>query len=77
MARKLQNMLKKGSKEPAWKQSLRDVADNPDYIFQEMDALRKELQKDNPDPAYMMEKARHIQQWIEEISKFHTSKGVV
>lgn len=62
--------------EPLWKQSLKEVADNPDYIFQEMDAIKDELKMDNPDPSYMKEKVRHINDWIDEIAKFHTAKGI-
>jgi len=64
------------TKIPLWKKSLKEVADNPDYIFEEMDALKKELKYDNPDPSYMKEKVRHIDQWVDEIAKFHTSKGI-
>lgn len=67
-------MVHKIKKEPAWKTSLRNVADNPDFIIWEMEALEKELQKDNPDPRYLREKHRHIGDWIEEIEKFHFKK---
>jgi hypothetical protein len=69
-------MVHRVKKEPAWKQSLREVADNPEYIYQEMEALKKELEMNNPDPSYMKEKVRHIDQWVEEIAKFHTTKGI-
>jgi hypothetical protein len=56
-------------KEPAWKTSLRDVADNPDWIFDNMDAMKKELNHDNPDMSYLREKYRHIGEWLDEIEK--------
>jgi hypothetical protein len=61
-------------REPAWKQSLRDVADNPDYIFWEMEGLQKELTLDHPSTVYLKEKHRHIGVWIDEIDKFHNRK---
>jgi hypothetical protein len=62
-------------KELAWRKSLREVADNPDFIFIEMEGLKKELEtKDDPDISYLKEKHRHIGQWIDEIEKFHFKK---
>lgn len=61
-------------KKLAWKKSLEAVADNPDYIFYEMEGLKKELGHDDPDVGYMREKLRHIGQWIDEIEKFHFKK---
>lgn len=61
-------------KEQAWKQSLRDVADNPNWIYQQMESIKLELEKDNPDPSYLREKHKHLGEWIDEIDKFHTKK---
>ena len=62
---------KSKKKEPAWKQSLRKVADNPDWIYNYLDAIRKELNKDDPSISYMKEKVRKLDEWIDEIDKFH------
>lgn len=67
-------MHKRKAKEQAWKQSLRAVADNPDWIFENLHAIEKELQYDNPSIAYLREKHRHIGEWIDEIEKFHWGK---
>ena len=61
-------------KEPAWKKSLRDVADNPDWIFEQMDAIKKELEKDNPSIDYLKAKHKEVGVWIGEIEKFHKVK---
>jgi len=62
-------------KEQAWKKSLRAVADNPDWIFENMNAIEKELKYDNPNISYLREKHAHIGEWIDEIEKFHSRKG--
>jgi len=61
-------------KKLAWKKSLEEVGDNPDYIFSEMRGLEMELGHNDPDIAYLREKHRHIGQWIDEIEKFHFKK---
>lgn len=58
------------TRELAWKTGLRSRADNPDYIFDEMNALKKELGQDHPHADYMREKVRHISKWVDEIEKF-------
>lgn len=55
----------------AWKQSLKVVADNPNYIEENIAAIQMELKKDNPDIGYLREKTRRINEWIDEIAKFH------
>lgn len=64
-------MVHKIKKEQAWKTSLRKVADNPDWIFVNLNAIKKELQYDNPSIAYLKEKHRNVGEWIDEIAKFH------
>lgn len=72
MAKNYQTLLKQSKeKETAWKQSLRNVHDEPNYIFYQIEGLLKELQHDNPDIGYMKEKVEHINNWIDEIAKFH------
>ena len=61
-------------REPAWKQPMRDVADNPNFIFQPITGLIIELRQDKPSPAYLREKARLITEWVEEIIKFGVNK---
>ena len=61
-------------KEQSWKKSLREVADNPNWIFENLDAIKKELNYDNPNISYLREKHRHIGEWIDEIEKFHWKK---
>jgi len=56
----------------AWKQSLQAVHDNPHYIEENIAAIQQELLKDNPDVGYLREKTRKINEWIDEIAKFHT-----
>jgi hypothetical protein len=57
--------------ERAWMRSLRGVGDNPHYIFDQMNAMKKELEtRDNPDTGYLREKNRKISSWIDEIDKF-------
>ena len=53
-----------------WKAALRAVGDNPDYIFQQIEALKKELKKDYPYVPYLYEKVRNINKWVGEIDKF-------
>lgn len=55
----------------AWKKSLKAVADNPDYIEWNIEAIQKELELQNPDTAYLRQKAKNILLWIDEINKFH------
>jgi len=55
----------------AWKKSLRKVHDNPDYIELQVKAIMKELRKNNPDTNYLREKTKHIDDWLDEIDKFH------
>jgi len=55
----------------AWKQSLKAVHDNPHYIEWNINAMEKELQKDNPDVGYLRQKVQNISEWIDEIEKFH------
>jgi hypothetical protein len=62
-------------KNPLWRESLCKVADNPDFIFINMDAIKKELRYDNPDVGYMKEKVKNIEKWIDEIWKFHYQEG--
>jgi len=65
-------MSGQGRRDLAWKKSLREVADNPDWIFVNLSALRKELiENDNPSIAYLREKHKLIGDWIDEIEKFH------
>jgi hypothetical protein len=64
------------AKELEWKRSLRSVADNPDYIFEEMKGMSKELHHNNPSIEYLREKHRHIGQWIDEIEKFHWGRNL-
>ena len=59
----------------AWKKSLREVADNPDWIFTNLDAIEKELQtKNHPDLNYLRSKVSNVNDWFDEIEKFHFKK---
>jgi len=53
-----------------WKKKLKEVADNPNYIEQNIKAIQKELKKQHPDTAYMRQKVRNIELWLGEIDKF-------
>ena len=55
---------------------MKSVADNPDWIRINLDAMNKELNQDHPDPAYLREKMRHIEDWIKEIEKFAYGRGI-
>lgn len=59
----------------AWKASLKKVGDNADYIEWNMAAIQKELNKNDPDTAYMRSKIKNIIGWFSEIDKFHAHSG--
>lgn len=55
----------------SWRKSLSEVADNPDWIKMNIEAIETELQYNNPDTAYLRQKLKNISTWIDEIDKFH------
>jgi hypothetical protein len=57
-----------------WKKDLRAVADNPNFIEENIKAIKKELKHNYPQPSYLREKTRNINTWIDEIEKFNTPK---
>jgi len=61
----------------AWKQSLKKVMDNPDYIEWNIVAINKELRKDDPDVGYLKSKVSNINKWLDEIEMFHYGVGRV
>lgn len=55
-----------------WQNKLKKVGDNPNYIFDQLDAMKTELKsRDRPDPGYLREKSKKISTWIDEIEKFN------
>lgn len=60
----------------SWRTSLKKVADNPEWIEMNLNAMLKELKMNNPDTAYLREKMRHIDDWIKEIDKFHYKRNI-
>jgi mRNA-degrading endonuclease YafQ of YafQ-DinJ toxin-antitoxin module len=57
-----------------WKKDLKAVADNPNFIEENIKAIKKELKHNYPQPRYLREKVRNINTWIDEIEKFNTPK---
>jgi hypothetical protein len=53
-----------------WKMILKSKMDNPDFIEWNIEAIQKELKQNYPDPAYLRQKTRNINEWIDEIEKF-------
>lgn len=50
-----------------WKKQLSAIADNPDYIEQNIKAIQIELQHQHPDTKYLASKVRNIKTWLGEI----------
>lgn len=50
-----------------WKQNLKDVMDNPDYIEEQMGHINKELSRDSPDTISMRKSTRRMNEWFDEI----------
>lgn len=51
----------------AWKQNLKAVADNPDYIELQISAIEEELKSNRPDTKYLRSRVRNIEEWLGEI----------
>jgi len=58
-------------KEMKWKIALKKHGDNPNYIIEQIEALRQELRKDYPYVIYLREKVKNINLWVDEIEKFN------